>query len=784
MLRGATARFGSLDDGQFDEQRIERDFANTPDVSAAQCWYWVCKLQARFMAGDYATALDAASRAQRLLTMTITIMEAADYHLYSALSHAAFCDSIPAGRRTRYLEALAFHHRQLASWAATCPENFEDRAALVGAEIARLAGRELEAERLYAQSIRAARANGFVHNEALANELASRFYATRSLEDIAEMHLLKARDGYLRWGADGKARQLAASHSHLRSEVPAPTPTGTIGAPVDHLDLATVIKVSQTVSSEIVLETLIDTMMRTALEEAGAERGVLMVSRGGKLRCMAEAGTGKETITVELRDGPVAETVLPQSVLQYVVRTREAIILDDASAQHPFAADPYIRQRQARSVLCLPLLAQAKLSGLLYLENNLAPHIFVPARAVVLKLLASQAAIALENASLYRDVAEREAKIRRLVDANIIGTFIWKAAGPSVEGNDILVVEANDAFLRMVGYDREDLAAGRLSRFVLTPPEWNERDAQNVAEVRMTGTVLPFEKEYLRKDGRRVPVLMGVAAFDEQLDQGVAFVVDLTERKRAEVEAREAQMELAHANRVAAIGQLSASIGHEINQPLSGVVTNAETGLLWLKAEPPNVQEAMRAFSRVVRDGKRASEIVNRIRALIKKAPPQKDKLHINEAIHEVVGLTRGEATKNGVLVQTRLGENLPSIQGDRVQLQQVILNLVVNAVEAISSREAGPREILIETVQTEFERHSGFRGGHGTRSRPGEHRTHFRCVLHNQGRRVGIGALNLPFDHRSARRQVVGDLGHSPRCRLPVRPAGERRARIGDTSV
>jgi PAS domain S-box-containing protein len=478
-------------------------------------------------------------------------------------------------------------------------------------------------------------------------------------------------------------------------------PLETIEAPVDHLDLATVIKVSQTVSREIVLDTLIDTIMRTAVEQAGAQRGVLFVSRAGGLRCAAEAYTSNETITVELRDGAVAETLLPQSVLQYVIRTQEVVILDDAAAQRSFAADPYIQRRRARSILCLPLLTQAKLSGLLYLENNLAPHIFVRAGAAVLKLLASQAAIALENASLYRDVAEREAKIRRLVDANIIGTFIWKSVGLSIEANDIVVVEANDAFLRMLGYDREDLAAGRLSRTALTPPAWYERDSQNVAEVRITGTVLPFEKEYLRKDGSRVPVLVGIAAFDERLDQGVAFVVDLTERKRAELEAREAQMALAHANRLAAMGQLSASIGHEINQPLSGVITNAETGLLWLKAESPNLQEAVGAFSRVVRDGRRASEIVNRIRALVKKAPPQKDWLHINEAIHEVVDLARSEAAKNGVLVQRQLGEELPPIQGDRVQLQQVILNLVVNAVEAIGNREAGPREILIETAWT-----------------------------------------------------------------------------------
>ena len=155
----------------------------------------------------------------------------------------------------------------------------------------------------------------------------------------------------------------------------------------------------------------------------------------------------------------------------------------------PFAADPYLRQHQARSVLCLPLLNQAKLIGVLYLENNLAPRVFAPARIAVLKLLASQAAISLENTRLYRDLAEREARIRRLVDANIIGIFIWDLDGR--------ILDANDAFLRMVGYDREDLASGRVRWTDLTPPEWHERDMRDVAELKATGMCQPFEKEYL-----------------------------------------------------------------------------------------------------------------------------------------------------------------------------------------------------------------------------------------------------------------------------------------------
>jgi signal transduction histidine kinase len=178
------------------------------------------------------------------------------------------------------------------------------------------------------------------------------------------------------------------------------------------------------------------------------------------------------------------------------------------------------------------------------------------------------------------------------------------------------------------------------------------------------------------------------------------------EVKRLEEAARESerqyhdiQMQLAHANRVATMGYLSASIAHELNQPLSGVVVSAETALLWLQGDQPNIPEAQKALTRIVRDGNRASEVFRRIRTLIKKAPPQKDSLDINELILEIIGLTQGEAAKNRVQILTRLEDGLPRIEGDRVQLQQVTLNLIMNALEAIGDRDAGPREILVSTA-------------------------------------------------------------------------------------
>ena len=529
-LRGLTQKFGCFDHDGFDERLFEHHLSTEPGVEVKWRWYSVRKLQARFFAGDYASAVAAASTAQRMLWTSPSQFETAEFHFYGALSHAASWDSASPGEKQRHFEALADHHRQLEIWAENCPENFENRAALVGAEIARIEGREIEAMRLYEQAIRSAHANGFVHNEALGYEIAGRFYAAHGFDKIADAYLREAQYGYLRWGADGKVKQLEQLYPHLKKEGSAPGPTSTIVAPVELLDLATVIKVSQAVSGEMVLEKLIDKLMRTAIEHAGAERGLLILLRGVEERIGAEATTSGDDIIVHLRNASVTAAVLPESVVRYVMRTHESVILGDASSRNPFSADPYIVQHRGRSVLCLPLIDQAGLTGVLYLENNLAPHVFIPDRIAVLKVIASQAAISLENTRLYRDLENREAKIRRLVDANVMGIFIWNLEGA--------IVGANEAFLHMVQYGREDLVTGRMRWTDLTPAEWRERDKRARAELQAAATVQPYEKEFFRKDGSRVPVLAGAALFEEGGNEGVAFVLDLSEQKRAEGEIR------------------------------------------------------------------------------------------------------------------------------------------------------------------------------------------------------------------------------------------------------
>jgi PAS domain S-box-containing protein len=289
-----------------------------------------------------------------------------------------------------------------------------------------------------------------------------------------------------------------------------------------------------------------------------------------------------------------------------------------------------------------------------------------------------------------------EGKIRRLVDSNIIGIFMWCADGR--------ITDANEAYLRIIGCDRGDLVAGRLSWRDLTPPEWRSADDRRAAQLEAGGTAQPYEKEYLRSDGSRVPVLVGATAFEGTPHEGVGFVLDLTDRKRVERAYTQVQTELAHANRVATMGHLTASIAHEINQPIGAAITYANAALNWLGRQSPNLEEVRRALGLIVEADIRAGDVIDRIRALVKKAPARKDRVEINEAILEIVELTRREMVKNAISMHMQLAENLPAVQGDRVQLQQVILNLLINAIDAMSEMSEGPRELLISTQSTELE--------------------------------------------------------------------------------
>ena len=429
QLRGLTPDFNSFSDAEFDEVGFEQRLESNPALHVAASRYWIRKLQGCVHAGDSASAVAAALKAEPLLWNVPTQVELSEYHFYAALARSARCDmclgrrAASPFRRTRGASrtdrgvgrAIARKPSPIARpWSAPRSRVWKGGSSTPSVSTKKPSG--------------SAREHGFIQNEGMANELAARFYAARGFDTIADAYLRNARSCYLRWGADGKVRQLDQVHPQLRQEPASPRSDGTSGTRLEHLDLATVVKVSQAVSSEIDLKKLIDTLMVTALEHAGAERGLLILPHRDEMRIEAEATTVRDTVDVRIRQARVAAAELPESVLRYVVRTRDSLLLDDASDENPFSGDEYIRDNHCRSILCLPLTKQTNLIGVLYLENNQTSHVFTPARIAVLRLLASQAAISLENAHLYSDLKHTEAYLAEAQRLSHTGSFVLRVA--------------------------------------------------------------------------------------------------------------------------------------------------------------------------------------------------------------------------------------------------------------------------------------------------------------------------------------------------------------------
>jgi PAS domain S-box-containing protein len=559
-LRGQTRHFSTFDEDGFDQAAFEASMSRwATSLPVIICFYAMRKTFARFMSGDYEEALRSADQAEPLLWSATALTEVATFHQLAALARAARFHEVPPAQQRLELEALRDHQRRLRAWADCGPANFLPRWALVSAEIARLADRPIEAERLYEEAIASSRESGFVHQEGLGYELASRFYRQRGLTVFADVYLRMARACYERWGAAGKVQQLEAAFPQVREQ-----PARGVAVSATYLDLMSVLKASQALSREILLPRLVETLMRIAIENAGAQKGSLVLVRDHALWLYGEASVERDRAP-HVPPRPVrAEPLLPEAILTYVRRTHEKVLLDDASRPSLFAADAYIVRNRPLSVLCLPILRQAELVGMLYLENNLMAGAFTPDRIVLLEHLATQAAISLENASLYGQLHETEERLRAILD-NATAVIYLK----DLEGRFLLVNRAFERLFRV----REAEILGKTAQDLFLKDMAAAMAEHDRRALEASGLVT-FEETIQQDDGPHSYVTVKFPLFDQS---GKPYAVcslatDITERKKAAEEIARRQAELEQAKELERLrSEFVHTVSHELRTPLTTI---------------------------------------------------------------------------------------------------------------------------------------------------------------------------------------------------------------------
>ena len=413
----------------FDTEEIEETHflakCREDNTLAAICFYYIFKAQVLYLYGQ-PIELSYFKQAEGLFDFIPATISIAKHNFYYSLTLTAIYPSASKAEQDKYWQQLEANQQQMQEWANNCPENFLHKYLLVAAEMERVTGKPFRAMDLYDRAIESARENQFVQNEAMANELAAKFWWSQNKAEFAQLYLKKAHQCYQIWGAKRKVEDLEQQYPQwlASASIETTTNTSTTGnRSSESLDLATVIKASQTISSEIVLESLLAKLMKTVIENGGAQKGYLILDRG---QWVIEAeGTVDSEATNILRSDAICEAVsfralganlglpiksldnqtqtpiLPVAIVNYVARTQENVVLNNATEAEQFIRDPYIVATQPKSILCIPLLDRGKLRGILYLENNLTIDAFTSDRLEVLRILSSQAAISIQNAQLY-----------------------------------------------------------------------------------------------------------------------------------------------------------------------------------------------------------------------------------------------------------------------------------------------------------------------------------------------------------------------------------------------
>ena len=678
-LQGLTQTPTSFTDAGFDEQQYRETYRGH---SLFEMLYFVAKLAVLYTFGEHTAACAAAREAERVIRdFPGTIWDELTVFYY-ALSLSALYTTLPDAEQPAAREKLDTHAARLAHWAENSPHLFRTHYLIVRAEIARIDADVARAIGLYESCIADAASQECPREAGLANELYARLWQGRGQDRIAAVFINQARECYWRWGAAAKVR-------HLEQRYPRwlPQPLGETAHPstgpdaspsaasagVGGLDLAAVLKAAQAISREIVLERLLQSLMKTVLEGAGASRGVLVLEQNGQWLVEAE-GSATDAAADVLHSIPIeSSSRLSAGIVNYVRRTHQAVVIDDAGHDARFSRDPYVASRRPRSILCVPILNQGKLTGILYLENELATGAFTPGRLEVMQILSSTIAISIENARLYIDMQQEVAERKRAEQQIRSQAMLLDKASDAIFvcDRDDRITYWNKGAERLYGWQAEEALGRDLAQMVTCADAARTEEAARTALER--GEWIG-EMPQRTRTGAQVMVHSRwtlLRAASGEPDSVLIINTDITEKKRMEEHFLRAQ-------RMESIGTLAGGIAHDLNNILTPIILAADT----LQANR-HAQLNIQLLDMIQSNAKRGAEIASQVLAFARGVEGKRLTLDPKHLIEEIGQIAR-QTFPRSIEVHTEGSDSLWPVPGDPTQLHQVLLNLALNARDAM----------------------------------------------------------------------------------------------------
>jgi PAS domain S-box-containing protein len=654
--------------------RLIGEFYNEENGTADFTVYFN-KLFLCYLFSEYVQAVENSALVESHLFQAIATPFVPLYYLYNSLARLATYPGSSTQTQSEILKNVVLSQEKMKQWACYAPMNYLHKYHLVQAETARVLGQLLEAEEFYEQAIQGARENGYIQEEALAYELAAKFYLSRGREKFAQTYMKEARYCYERWGAKAKVADLEARYPQLLTQSPTitrttdtattnpTTPTGNRSG--SSLDLATVMKASQAISSEFVLDKLLASLMKILIENAGAQKGFLILETQGRLLIEASGTVEQEQVTV-LQSIPIDNGDVSTAIANYVARTKESVVLNDATREGKFTNDPYIQAHQPKSILCAPLINQGKLVSIVYLENNLTTEAFTPDRLEIVKLLSSQAAISIDLAKLYAEVRANESRLAQFIEAMPVGVTILDANG-------------KPCYVNLVA---QQLFGESIVRSATT------EQLSDVYQFYRTGTNQPYPKEQIpllralqgdrstvddleiHQGNKIIPIeARGTPIFDENgnIAYAIAAFTDITKRRQAEI----------------AKSTFLAQMSHELRTPLNAILGFAQlmnnSSYLPLKH-----QENLNI---IARSGEHLLNLINQVLDLSKieagRMTLNEAKLDLYRLLNDLKNMFQLKTNNKGLhLLFERTVEVPQYVRTDEVKLRQVLINLLSNAIK------------------------------------------------------------------------------------------------------